>query len=64
MSDDVIDRLGQLEDAVRRAADALGRLREDNDRLRREVTRMTAERKQTVSQIDSILNDIAKLDLE
>ncbi len=64
MSDDVIDRLGQLEDAVRRAADALGRLREDNDRLRREVARLTAERKLTVTQIDSILNDIAKLDLE
>ncbi|OLB97154.1 MAG: hypothetical protein AUH76_04760 [Candidatus Rokubacteria bacterium 13_1_40CM_4_67_11] len=64
MSDDVIDRLGQLEDAVRRAADALGRLREDNDRLRREVARLSAERKQTVTQIDSILNDIAKLDLE
>jgi len=64
MSDDVIDRLGQLEDAVRRAADALGRLREDNDRLRREVARLNAERKQTVTQIDSILNDIAKLDLE
>ena len=64
MSDDVIDRLGQLEDAVRRAADPLGRLREDNDRLRREVARLTAERKQTVTQIDSILNDIAKLDLE
>jgi len=64
MSDDVIDRLGQLEDAVRRAADALGRLREDNDHLRREVARLTAERKQTVTQIDSILTDIAKLDLE
>jgi len=64
MSDDVIDRLGQLEDAVRRAADALGRLREDNDRLRREVARLAGERKQTVTQIDSILNDIAKLDLE
>ena len=64
MSDDVIDRLGQLEDAVRRAADALGRLREDNDRLRREVARLNVERKQTVTQIDSILNDIAKLDLE
>ena len=64
MTDDVIDRLGQLEDAVRRAADALARLREENDRLRREVGRLTAERKQTVTQIDSILNDIAKLDLE
>ena len=49
---------------MRRAADALARLREENDRLRREVGRLTAERKQTVSQIDSILNDIGKLDLE
>jgi uncharacterized protein (DUF3084 family) len=64
MTDDVIDRLAQLEDAVRRAADALGRLREENDRLRREVGRLTAERKQTVTQIDSILHDITKLDLE
>ena len=62
--DDVIDRLAQLEEAVRRAADALGRLREDNERLRREVARLTAERKQTVAQIDSIIHDIAKLDLE
>jgi len=62
--DDVIDRLAQLEEAVRRAADALGRLREDNERLHREVARLTAERKQTVAQIDSIIHDIAKLDLE
>ena len=62
--DDVIDRLAQLEEAVRRAADALGRLREDNERLRREVARLAAERKQTVAQIDSIIHDIAKLDLE
>jgi uncharacterized protein (DUF3084 family) len=62
--DDVIDRLAQLEEAVRRAADALGRLREENDRLRREVARLTAERKQTVAQIDAIINDIGKLDLE
>jgi uncharacterized protein (DUF3084 family) len=64
MADDVLDRLAQLEQAVRRAADALGRLREDNERLRREVARLGAERKQVVSQIDTILMDIDKLDLD
>ncbi|MGH7390290.1 MAG: hypothetical protein ACREM3_12655 [Candidatus Rokuibacteriota bacterium] len=62
MSDDVLERLGQLEEAVRRAAAALARLREDNDRLRRDVARLQAERKQTVAQIDAILHDIAKLE--
>jgi uncharacterized protein (DUF3084 family) len=60
--DDVFERLGQLEEAVRRAAAALARLREDNDRLRRDVARLQAERKQAVAQIDTILNDIAKLE--
>lgn len=64
MSDDVLDRLGQLEVAVQRAAEALGRLREDNERLKRELAREAAERKQTASQIDAILHDIGKLDLE
>lgn len=63
MSDDVVERLGQLESAVRRAAEALGRLREENERLRRDVARLTAERKQVAAQIDAILSDIAKLDL-
>ncbi|MBI4593499.1 MAG: hypothetical protein HY728_04735 [Candidatus Rokubacteria bacterium] len=64
MSDDVLDRLGQLEAAVQRAAEALGRLREDNERLKRELAREAAERKQMASQIDAILHDIGKLDLE
>lgn len=63
MGDEVADRLSQLEAAVRRAADALGRLREDNERLRREVAQLTAERRQTVAQIDAILADIGKLEL-
>jgi len=62
VSDDVFDRLGQLEGAVRRAAEALARLREENDRLRKDVARLQAERKQTVAQIDAILNDISKLE--
>ena len=63
MGDAVLERLGQLESAVRRAAETLARLREDNERLKREVARLTDERRQVVSQIDGILDDIAKLDL-
>ncbi len=64
MADNVLDRLTQLESAVHRATEALTRLREENGRLRREVARLGDERKQMLGQIDGILNDIAKLDLE
>ena len=64
MGDAVLERLGQLETAVRRAAEALARLRADNERLKREVGRLTDERRQVVSQIDGILDDIAKLEIE
>lgn len=63
MADEVLERLSQLEAAVRRAADALARLREDNDRLRRQVERLEVERRQVLTQVDAILNDINKLDL-
>ncbi len=63
MADSVLDRLTELENAVRRATEALGRMREENERLRREVARLGDERKQVVAQIDGILHDIAKLDL-
>ncbi|HET9491887.1 MAG TPA: hypothetical protein VFR64_19330 [Methylomirabilota bacterium] len=63
MADTLLDRLGQLEDAVRRAVATLDRLREENEGLRRELARVAAERKQTVAQIDAILSDINKLDL-
>ena len=64
MSDGVVVRLGQLEDAVRRAAQMLGRLREANEGLRRDVARLTDERRQVVGHIDSILDEIAKLDIQ
>ena len=64
MSDGVVERLGQLEDAVRRAAQMLGRLREENEGLRRDVARLTDERRQVVGHIDSILDEIAKLDIQ
>jgi chromosome segregation ATPase len=63
MTDPIADRLAQLEAAVRRAAATLARLREDNERLRRDTRRLEDERRQVLAQIDTILRDIAKLDL-
>jgi len=64
MGDGVVERLAQLEEAVRRAAEALGHLREENAQLKREVKRLGEERKQALGQVDAILKDISKLDLE
>ena len=64
MSDAVVERLGQLEDAVRRAAEMLSRLREENERLRKDVARLTEERGQILGHIDGILDEIAKLDIQ
>jgi FtsZ-binding cell division protein ZapB len=64
MSDGVVERVGQLEDAVRRAAETLNRLREENERLKRDVARLTEERRQIIGQIDGILQEIAKLDMD
>jgi phage shock protein A len=63
VSESALDRLAELETAVRRAGDALARLREDNDRLRKDVRRLEDERKQVLGQIDTILKDIARLEL-
>jgi FtsZ-binding cell division protein ZapB len=63
MSEDIGARLTQLEEAVRRAADTLTRLREDNERLRRDVKRLEDERRQVLGQVDAILKDLGKLDL-
>ena len=79
MADDVVlARLAQLETTVRKAGDALARLRDDNARLtgdvqrlterntqlEREVTRLGNERHQVLAQIDTLLKDIGKLDLD
>ena len=64
MADGVTERLGQLEGAVRRAGEVLVRLRDENARLKRELAQVADERKQTLAQVDAILKDIAKLDLE
>ena len=64
MGDGVVERLAQLEEAVRRAAEALGHLREENAQLKREMKRLGEERKQALGQVDAILKDISKLDLD
>jgi predicted nuclease with TOPRIM domain len=63
MSDELPARLTRLEDAVRRAGETLVRLREENERLRRDMRRLDDERRQVVGQIDAILKDIGRLDL-
>ena len=64
MADGVLERLTQLEEAVRRAGEAMAKLREENERLKRDARRLEDERKQVLTQVDAILKDIAKLDLE
>jgi hypothetical protein len=72
MADDIVlARLAQLENAVRKAGESLARLREDNARLtqenaqlKREAVRHGEERRQVLAQIDTLLKDIGKLDLE
>ena len=64
MSDTVLERLGELEEAVRRATEMLVRLRLENEGLRRDVTRLTDERRQVLGQIDGILAEINKLEID
>jgi predicted nuclease with TOPRIM domain len=64
MGDGIVERLTELEGAVKRAAESLGRLREENAQLRREVKRLGDERRQVLGQVDAILKDISKLDLD
>jgi predicted nuclease with TOPRIM domain len=64
MGDGIVERLTELEGAVKRAAESLGRLREENAQLKREVKRLGDERRQILAQVDVILKDIGKLDLD
>jgi FtsZ-binding cell division protein ZapB len=76
MTEPLLERLGELEGAVRRAAEAITRLRADNQRLHEETQRLREEqqrlqrdnqrlhheRRQLLVQVDGILKDLAKLD--
>ncbi len=64
MGDGIVERLTELEVAVKRAAEALAHMREENAQLRREVRRLGDERRQVLNQVDMILKDISKLDLD
>jgi len=64
MADGIVERLTELENAVRCAVEALGRLREENAQLRRDAKRLADERRQVLAQVDAILKDIAKLELD
>lgn len=65
MADDVVlARLAQLEIAVRKAGEALARLRDDNARLVQENAQLKREANVVLAQIDTLLKDIGKLDLE
>jgi predicted nuclease with TOPRIM domain len=64
MAEGIVERLAELEEAVRRAAEALARLRDENAQLKRELKRLQDERKQAAGQVDAILKDIAKLELD
>jgi predicted nuclease with TOPRIM domain len=64
MAEGIVERLAELEAAVRRAVEALGRLRDENAQLKREAKRFGDERRQVVAHVDAILKDIAKLDLD
>jgi predicted nuclease with TOPRIM domain len=64
MGDGIVERLTELEGAVKRAAETLAQMREENAQLRREVKRLGDERRQVLTQVDMILKDINKLDLD
>jgi predicted nuclease with TOPRIM domain len=64
MAEGIVERLAELEAAVRRAVEALGRLRDENAQLKREAKRFGDGRRQVVAHVDAILKDIAKLDLD
>ena len=60
MGDGIVERLTELEGAVKRAAESLARMREENAQLKREVKRLGDERRQVLAQVDMILKDIGK----
>ena len=73
MDDTLTQRLAELEQHVRRAADVIDRLRGERDQLqakiqaleveRAELRTLRQERKDVLAQVDSILKELDKLDL-
>ena len=73
MTENLSERVSQLEKSVKRAAEAIAVLRRERDALQAKVTVMETERaelqalkqerREVLSQVDSILKELDKLDL-
>ena len=73
MSENVTERLEQLEKSVKRAVETIAVLRRERDGLnakvagleaeRRELLALRQERKDMLAQVDGILKELDKLDL-
>ena len=73
MTENLSERVSQLEKSVKRAAEAIAVLRRERDALQAKVVVMETERgelhalkqerREVLSQVDSILKELDKLDL-
>ena len=73
MTENLSERVAELEKSVRRAAEAIALLRKERDGLqarlvtlegeRGELQALRHERKEVLAQVDSILKELDKLDL-
>jgi prefoldin subunit 5 len=73
MADSLVQRLEQLEQSIKRAADVIARLRAERDALkaridgfeteRTELRTLKQERKDVLTQVDAILRELDKLEL-
>lgn len=72
-TENLTERVSELEKSVKRAADAIALLRKERDSLqarlavmegeRSELQALKQERKEVLAQVDSILKELDKLDL-
>jgi septal ring factor EnvC (AmiA/AmiB activator) len=73
MTEPLVERLEELEKAVRRAAEVIATLRKERDTLasrlgvgdgdRAELGRLRQERKEMLGQVNAMLREMEKLDL-
>ena len=73
MTENLSERVSELEKSVKRAAEAIALLRKERDALqaklavmegeRGELQALKQERREVLSQVDSILKELDKLDL-
>lgn len=73
MADNLGERLAELEQSVRRAAETIAKLRSERDALqarlealepeRAELRTLRQERKELLSQVDGILKELDKIEL-